>query len=109
MRLSTKQDYRRMLQKPIKFVGKLICADIKFNNEPSSRLGLVVTKQYGDAPERNRFKRCAREAFRLGFPSFSKSFDIVVRPRQMAKKASMQQISQELVEFIGKAHQGQRI
>lgn len=45
-----------------------------------ARLGLLVTRKHAaDAAQRNRIKRCIREAFRLEQETLA-GFDILVRP-----------------------------
>lgn len=103
MRLRTRQQYRRMAQKPLKFTGDWILADIRFTSGPFSRLGITVTKRYGDAVQRNRFKRLVREAFRLSYQDIKVTFDIVIRPRTQALSATLSDVQQELLFFIEKA------
>lgn len=100
MRLRTREQYRRMTQKASKFTGSWIVAEIRISQGPVSRLGITVTKKYGSAHERNRFKRLVREAFRLLSPLISFKFDIVVRPRSQALSADFQDVCQELDLFI---------
>jgi ribonuclease P protein component len=106
MRLHTRQQYQRVLHKAFKFTGKWIFADIQLTTGPFSRLGIVVTKRFGDAPQRNRFKRLIREAFRLSSPHFKFFFDIVVRPRSHALHATMQDIQEELLLSLEKVMRG---
>jgi len=100
MRLRTRQEYRRMAHKTLKFIGNWILVDIRVTQSPFSRLGIIVTKRYGNACQRNRFKRLAREAFRLVYPTFNFNFDVIVRPRSKALEATMQDIQEELFNFI---------
>ena len=103
MRLRTRQQYRRMAQKPIKLSGEWIFVDIRFTSAPFSRLGITVTKSYGEAHQRNRFKRIIREAFRLTYPLLPCALDIVVRPRSKALTAVMPVIQKELLDLIHSA------
>lgn len=52
-----------------------------------ARLGLSVGRRYGNAVQRNRFKRLVREAFRLNQARMPKGFDIIVIPRGTIKAA----------------------
>ncbi len=103
MRLRTRKQYQRMIHKTQKFTGQWIIVDIRLTSAPFSRLGITATKKYGDAPQRNRFKRLVRESFRLSYPLFKKTFDIVVRPRSQALLAVKSDIEKELLYFVEKA------
>ncbi len=51
----------------------------RFNQLEFSRLGLAVSRKYGNAVQRNRFKRQLRDAFRQN-DFRSKGMDILVIP-----------------------------
>lgn len=51
------------------------------NNLPYPRLGLSVSRKYGNSVARNRFKRLIREAFRLSRRQLPVGIDLVVIPR----------------------------
>lgn len=105
MRLRLRRDYQRMGRHATKFTGRWILADIRLTNGPSSRLGITVTKRFGEAYQRNRFKRIVREAFRLSCTRLTPAFDIVIRPRTQALCAKKDDIQQELLNFIECASQ----
>lgn len=46
------------------------------------RLGIIVSKKFGSAVERNRFKRVVRAAMRALAPELQPGWDILVLPRQ---------------------------
>ncbi len=61
---------------------RLVCQQ---NSLGFSRLGLAVSRKYGNAVQRNRFKRQLRDAFRTG-DYHHMSMDILVIPTQRAEK-----------------------
>lgn len=84
-------------------MGKWVRVSVSPPLSSQSRLGIVVTKRYGSAPQRNRFKRLVREAFRTARLDFGCIVDVVVRPRSCALEACMQEIQQELLAFVTQA------
>jgi ribonuclease P protein component len=51
------------------------------NDLPYPRLGLSVSRKFGNAVKRNRWKRLLREAFRLCREELPQGIDLVVIPR----------------------------
>lgn len=84
------------------YVGRLIIVDVRPNKLSQSRLGITVTKRYGKAHERNRFKRIVREAFRLSYESIIQGFDLNIRPRSCAREVSSSDVLNELVYLVAK-------
>ncbi len=80
-------------------MGRYIVFDSLPSNTDSPRLGMSVKKAFGNAAERNRFKRQIREIFRLHrhqLPHLS----LVVRPRSHAKEAPFSEILNEFLKLI---------
>ncbi len=64
------------------------------------RLGILVTKKYGSAVERNRFKRLVRAAIRALGPDLTPGWDILVLPRE-ARQARMADVEASLRALLG--------
>lgn len=64
------------------------------------RLGITASSRYGNAVERNRFKRLVREAFRTSFSRLLPSQEIHVVPRQLAKNARLRDIQEEIGRLL---------
>ena len=99
-RLSKRFQYQQLSRTSQRYVGTLLIVDYRNNHSPYTRLGITVTKKYGKAHERNRFKRIMREAFRLSLLRLKLGVDLNVKPRSLAKEASMQEVQRELLQFF---------
>jgi len=79
-------------------VGRFVCIDYK--KAPRLRFGITASGRYGDSPERNRFKRLVREAFRTSRHLLPQDLEINILPRQKAKEAKMGDIQNELLRLL---------
>lgn len=68
--------------------------------ESPIRLGIIVSKKFGSAVERNRFKRIVRAAIRELGEEFTPGWDILVLPRE-AHDVKMPDIRASLQALLG--------
>lgn len=104
MRLRKRSDFLRMNHHTKSYVGRLVIIDVRPNKLLLTRLGITVSKRFGKAHERNRFKRIVREAFRNSHQKLITGFDLNIRPRGASndKDVSSVAILNELIYLIGK-------
>lgn len=81
-----------------RLVGQFLCVDRK--KAQALRFGITASGRYGDSPERNRFKRLVREAFRTSRYLLPQDIEINILPRQKAKSAKMGDIQKELLKLL---------
>lgn len=81
-RLRKKRDFALLHRSATRFEGQFLQIDYRLGHSPRTRLGITVSKRYGKAHDRNRFKRLVREAFRLHRPLLPPSIDINVFPKR---------------------------
>src|SRR5437660_1044190 len=67
MRLRSRKEFQGVVKQGDRRVGRFLCIDCR----PAKllKLGISASSRYGSAPERNRFKRLVREAFRKNYAS----------------------------------------
>ena len=62
-----------------------------------ARLGIGVSRAYGDAVRRNRFRRLVREAFRALLPTLPPC-DLLVQPRRDLREPTLAGLREDLAE-----------
>ena len=97
-KLLKRYEFRRLAREGKRLVGTNICIDWAY--APTLRLGITASARYGSAPERSRFKRLVREAFRLSKKDLPQGIEINISPRKLAKKASFADIHSELCYLL---------
>lgn len=65
-----RRDFLKVKKKFSKVGASLIKFEIAQFNSPYIKLGITVSRKYGNAVKRNRFKRLVREAFRVRSSQF---------------------------------------
>ena len=65
-----------------------------------SRLGISVSKSYGNAVERNRIKRLIREVFRLNQHQIPAGFDYLVLIKRKIENPSFGQLQESFLSLV---------
>ena len=97
MRLRSRREFQRVAREGKRLVGRFLCVDCR--PAPQLKLGISASARYGSAPERNRFKRLVREAFRQSCTVLP-PLELNVIPRQSAKGARCADIGEELIRIL---------
>jgi ribonuclease P protein component len=64
-----------------------------------TRLGITVSRRFGAAHERNRFKRLIREIFRTTRSNFPVGLDLNIAPRNTARSIQMETLRKEFTHL----------
>lgn len=102
-RILKSHDFRLVGRAGQRRQGELLVVEVLGWRNPRrpTQLGLTVSRKYGDAVQRNRFKRLVREAFRKHQHRLPAALGCVVSPRSAAHHATAAAIAEELLRLIG--------
>jgi len=100
VRLRLRRNFCHVEEQGKRCAGQYIAISFIKKKGGATRLGITVTRRYGKAHDRNRFKRCVREAFRLVRQQLPSHFDIVVKPRHKALQVDTATVMREMVSLL---------
>jgi len=86
----------------MRFFGDQISVDVRQGRSLSAKLGITVSRKFGKAHDRNRFKRVVREAFREIYHSLPQDLELNVLPRKGNAHFSKQAVLVELQKLLAK-------
>ena len=98
-RLLVRREFRDVYQNGKKYVGHRLTFFYLFDEHKPPRLGITITKKWGKAHDRNRFKRVVREGFRLFYPSLKSGILLNVHPRGGYKDLTAEEVATELKQL----------
>lgn len=98
-RLLKRREFERVIRQGARFSGKTLYIEILSQKEGGPKLGITVVKKFGDAPTRNYFKRCVREAFRH-FKADLRPAHYNIRPKAKSEHITLENIKADLLSII---------
>jgi ribonuclease P protein component len=102
-RLLTSPQYQKLYRHGRRHVGTYIAIDFRRGYSFNPKLGITVSKKFGKANQRNRFKRIVREAFRLSLPYLPFDIEMNISPRSLSSEAKMSHILEDFKELYAKS------
>ena len=79
-RVRQRPDFERAYETGVRISGRFMTVFVVKNGGTEARLGIAATRKMGDAVERNRAKRLARELFRRH--KIDAGLDVIIVPRR---------------------------
>ena len=98
MRLKRRNDFGCVYREGVTWRGRDFSLYVLLRDE-GTRLGITISRKWGTAVERNRMKRCLREAFRQQ-ARFLPNADIIVKPTSARRGHSVGALGQMLIDAV---------
>jgi ribonuclease P protein component len=99
-RLLATHQFRRVSKYGKTIGGAYLNLQVCTSRHPLLKLGLTVSRKFGNAVRRNRFKRLVREAFRLEQHKLPTHLLINVRPTPDSANATLEEIQNEFLTLL---------
>lgn len=109
-RLLNKNDFQNLRTGSRFFVSDVLVFYSKKNDLGHDRLGIAISKKYGNSVKRNRIKRLVRESFRLqNIKFFGVDFVVSVNLRKVKKESlSYQDVESQVRKSFDNAYNRDR-
>lgn len=95
-RLKRRGDFERVYRSGIAWKGDYFSLYL-LSSGCVGRMGIVITRRWGNAVERNKMKRFLREIFRQ-HPLLFSEIDMIVQPQKTCKGKCLGEIERHLIE-----------
>ena len=99
-RLLKRREFVALTHKGKTFTGQYLIIQWRKTAIAHPRLGITISKKFGKAHHRNRFKRLVRESFRLYSSKPAIGLDLNVRPRKNFEYLTLSAILADLSAFF---------
>ena len=96
LRIRKRSNYLEVQNNGFKVTSRGFIGLILMRKSGPAKLGIITTKRYGNAPERNRIRRLIKEAFRRGWINLPDQMDFVVIPKKNVRKFDSKSIFDDL-------------
>jgi ribonuclease P protein component len=99
LRLLYAHQFRRVMKYGYTVSGHYLIIQICESKKSSLKIGITVSRKFGKAVVRNRFKRLVREAFRLSRDLLPSHLHLNVRPQISSEPMTLQALQHELISL----------
>lgn len=101
-RLTSHRDFRKIYQDGKRLLGNRILVHYRFGQTVQPRLGITISRKWGKACKRNRFKRLVRDAYRQIYPKLADYLELNIHPRPFFEQLSSKEVEEELNRLVKK-------
>ena len=99
-RLHARREFVDAFEQGLKLHGKFVTVFLRATDREVSRLGLTVTRKFGNAVKRNLAKRRLREIFRTN--TFPPGLDVVIVPKREFFDASYGALEADVLAAVAR-------
>ena len=98
-------DFRKIYQKGKSLADRNLVIYTMKNRSDNTRIGISISKKVGKAHERNRIRRCIKEAYRLNIdPRVATGYDLVFIARINAADKEYRELEKSLKYICKRAN-----
>ncbi len=101
-RLLKSSQYKYLHRNSNRLFGQTLIVQFQRGRSISAKLGITVSKKFGKAHERNRFKRVVREVFRELYRTLPPHLEMNISPQKSYELISKQALAFELKGMLDK-------
>lgn len=99
-KLKKNEDFRSVFRNGIRKEGQYFYLYLAPKQQKSSRIGIIVKKEIGNAVQRNRIKRLLREIFRKRYDDLFSLNDMIVMVKQEILHTRLKEIEDEFEHIM---------
>lgn len=99
-RLLSRKDFSFIRKQGSRIWSQSLVASVHVSTQPRKRLGLSVSKRYGNAVQRNRFKRRIRELFRRENDAFPSGTTLHISPVHKNGEPPFSQLKSDFISLF---------
>ena len=103
-RLTNSTDFKRVRRSGKSYAHPLVVLVVLPVSEEKTHFGVVAGRSVGNAVQRNRAKRMAREALRTLIPQIKPGWNVILISRNPILKVGLSEIQEALSQLFNKAN-----